>query len=528
MFETLKEVLKKPFLSDAKPKPSTLTATENDIDIRLASSEYDLPYANNKRGNYNIEERNRTYNSDIYIKQYRRMSIIPEVSSAIDEIQNEALGISIEGSRVPTITFEVDNGKVLTPKSAQAKVIDAWGEIMKILRFQQKGKDIFRQWYVDGKIVAELVYDEAALTKGIQQVFIISPLGFRRNIEETGSGKNKTLKITYKYESNARQSLHGTTETFLNDQIVISTSGMKYQNYDIGYLYSAIKPSNNLVMIEDSILIYRVMRAVETRVWNVNIGRMPKQKAENYLNTVISEIKNDIAYDSITGEFKGYTDMKSLINDFVFPSRGTAEATSVSTIGGNTNFIESMEDLKVFLKKLYLALKIPVNRLDDTNTLDFSADDILRAEEKFLKTINDIQISFSSFLLELLKRHCIAKKILSESEWPQYESEIKIIFQAFGNNQIVEKARMNSLLKKAETTKELEDSGIIGKVLSYEYVIRNIWNMTKEEFEEQQKMIEQEKKDGWFYSDKDEEVITEPAEVTAEDKLLTNVDQEGK
>lgn len=499
MIERIFEVLKKPFLSATLQKPSTLVAEEPDIDMRLAISDYDMPYANNKRKTYNQqEELRKQLNSDIYIKQYRRMAIIPEVSSAIDEIQNEALGISLEGSRVPTLTFEIDNDEIKTPEAIQKKVIECWNEIMKLTRFQQKGKDIFRQWYVDGKIVAELLFDEAAITKGIQQILILSPFGFRKVITTARDGK---MVVEYKYETNGRQSLHGTREPFKPDQVIYSTSGLKYMTIDVGYLYPAIKAANNLVMIEDSILIYRVMRAMETRIWNVNVGKMPTAKAQNYLNTVVNEIKNDVSYDSISGEFKGYSDMKSLINDFVFPTRGGTESTSVSTIGGNTNFIDSIEDLKVFLKKLYLALKIPINRLDDTNTLDFAADDILRGEEKFIKTVNDIQINFSQFLLEILKRQLISKKIIAESEWAELDSELKVIFQSFNTNQVIEKARMNSLLKKAETTKDLEDSGIIGKMLSYEYVIRTVWNMTKEEFEIEKKKIEEEKKEGWFYKD---------------------------
>ena len=513
--ESITEVFKKPFLKEVPPVPSSLTAEEADIDIRLGTSSYDMPYASNKRRVFNrTEELRKGYNTDIYIKQYRRMAYIPEVSSAIDEIQNEALGISLEGSRVPTLTFAVDNGKVTTAEAIQTKVIDAWNHIMKLTKFQQKGKDIFRQWYVDGKLVAELIYDEKAMNKGVQQILILSPLGFRQIID---MDDKKTPKITYKYESNGRKSVYGTRETFTDEQIVMTVSGMKFDGVDVGYLFPAIKVSNNLVMIEDSLLIYRVLRAIETRVWNVNVGKMPKSKAETYLNTVINEIKNDIAYDSITGEFKGYNDIKSLINDFVFPSRGSTETTSVSTIGGNTNFIESIEDLKVFLKKLYLSLKIPTTRLDDTNTLDFSSDDILRSEEKFLKTVNDIQLNFSQFLIEILRRHLIASKVCDENEWAEIESELKVVYQSFGTNQIIEKARMNALLKKAETMKELVDSKIVGTVLSYEYVIKNVWNMTKEEFEAEKKLIQAEKNDPWFYPVTDETVPPDEPDNTPPD-----------
>lgn len=253
MFENIFEVLKKPFLSTSVQKPSTIVAEEPDIDMRLATSDYDMPYANNKRKTYNQqEELRKQLNSDIYIKQYRRMSIIPEVSSAVDEIQNEALGISLEGSRVPSLTFEVDNDKVKTLEATQKRVIECWNEIMKLTRFQQKGKDLFRQWYVDGKIVAELIYDETAMTKGIQQILILSPFGFRKVVTTEKDGKQTLL---YKYETNGRQSLHGTRDTFKPDQIVYSTSGLKYMTIDVGYLYPAIKAANNLVMIEDSILI---------------------------------------------------------------------------------------------------------------------------------------------------------------------------------------------------------------------------------------------------------------------------------
>ena len=507
MFESLKETITKKFLTINPPKSSSLTSSEPDVDIKLGGSEYDLPYLYAKKAPNQSETRRQGYQTDAYIKQYRRMAIVPEISGAIDEIQNEALGIGIEGSRVPSLTFDVENSKVTIPDTIQKKILDCWADVMRLTRFQTKGKDIFRQWYIDGRIIAETVFDESAMTKGIQQILILSPLGFREKIEKV----DKTIKVFYQYEASAsaRNSIYGTHEKYDYDQIVFVTSGIKYNGLDVGYLYPAIKTSNNLVMIEDSVLIYRVLRAVETRVWNVNIGRMPKSKAENYLTSIINQIKTDIAYDSNTGEFKGYTDVKSMINDYVFPSRNGQEQTSVNTIGGNTNFIESLDDLQVFLKKLYIALKIPVNRLDDSNTLDYSADDILRGEEKFLKTINDIQINFSQFLLELLKRQLISKKVIAENEWNDYEYQMKVIFQSFGSNQIVEKARVNSLLKKAEATQELVNSGVVGKIISYEFMLQNIWNMTKEEFEEQKKIIEEEKKNNWFYdldqSNQDEE-----------------------
>lgn len=508
---SLLETLLKPFLPKTEiDKDSSVTSKEPDIDIILDYNQ-DLPSMRGKFGYDTARQKIHDIQVDAYIRQYRRMSIIPEVSYAIDEIQNEALGIDLAGLRVPDLSFQSGDGNPKTDKSIQKKVADEWNEIMSLLKFQTKGKDIFRQWYVDGRIIAELVIDNKTPNSGIKQILILSPYGFRKMYRNTTGNQQE---IYFKYDSiNRRSYVSGTKEEFKKDQIVLSTSGIKFEGVDVGYLFPAVKVANNLVMVEDSLLIYRVLRAIETRIWNVNIGKMPTGKANNYLAEVINSIKSDITYDSHTGEFKGYSDIKSLINDFVFPVRGGTETTKVDTIGGNTNFVETTEDLKVFLRKLYLALKIPVNRLDDANTLDYGAEDILRSEEKFIKTVAEIQTNFSQFLLELLYRQCLLKKIVaSESEWNEILKELVVVFQSFGNNQIIEKARMNSMLKKAETMKELEDSGAIGKVLSYEYVIKNVWNMTKEEYMEQRKLIEKEKLDEFLYPKTEVEQIDDTNE----------------
>ncbi len=501
MFEQLFESLKKPFLTNpAVVDDTTITTAEDYVEKTLGDVDVEFPkdYTFGKRKLTEREKMSLEERADAYIRQYRLIESLPEVSSGIDEIVNEAINVDIDGSVIPDITFDDHtNIKDNTKKAVQ----EEWTNVMKILDFKDSADELFRKWYVDGKLICEVVYKDNTTKEGIQTVLQLSPFGFRKR-QDPKDGKSYYMYQEQRGVTGASKA--GRKDYYDPEQIVISTSGLKQNNVDIGYLFSAIKPTNNMSMIEDSFVIYRLLRAVETRIWNVNVGKMPKNKAESYLNKVIGQIKSELAYNPTTGEFDGRASMSSLINDYVFPSRGNGESTSVSTIGGDTSFVDNAEDHKLFLKKLYIALKIPVTRLDaDSSTMDFTSTDILRAEMKFTKFVNKLRRKFSQFLLDILKLQMISKGLIDEKEWQEIKSAIIVKWNS--QNEIIELAQIENFKKKTETIVELEANGILGKFMSYQTAMKEVMGMTPEQFEEEKKLIEKEKTDGYFFQKKAED-----------------------
>lgn len=499
MFERITESLKKPFLKNPATETG-LTVTSEEIFVEKPLGDKEVSFPNNHKisGGKLTEREKQTLEEqeEAYIRQYRLMETMPEISSAIDEIVNEAMNVSTNGTITPNLTL-IENSSV--KENTQKSLQEEWLNVMKLLDFADSGDDLFRRWYVDGKLICEVVYKDKENKNGIQQILQLTPFGFRKRVDT-----NDKLYYIYTTRKNAINiSKLSQNDYYDPEQILLCKSGLKQNNIEIGYLFSAIKPSNNMGMIEDSFVIYRLLRAAETRVWNVNVGKMPKNTAETYLNKVINQVKSELSYNPSTGEFDGRSATPSLINDYVFPTRGGNEGTSVSTIGGDTSFVTSAEDHQLFLRKLYIAMKIPVSRLDaDNSTMDFTSTDILRAEMKFTKFTNKLRRKFSQFLLDVLKLQMISKGLVTEAEWDRIKSELIVKWNA--QNEIIENARITNLKTKAETVVEMESNGIIGKFISYETVMTDILGMTKEEFEEEKKKIELEKKDPHFYPPKPE------------------------
>lgn len=482
------EAMKKPFLKQEVRNDTTLTSGLDNIDKILSGDVLDLPSIHSYQYNINRKQKELTSNekTDSLIKRYRQISLFPEVSSAIEEIVNEAINVGDNGVSAPILTFK-DNTTV--SKQIQTKIIDEFNNVLGLLNFESIGDELFKQWYEDGKLVSEIIYDSKSTNKGIQDIILLNPIGFRELYDEKTKSKFYTYTKSYSVGILARYN----DRTYTPEQIVLSKSGLKYnREFDIGYLYYALKTVTNMNMIEDSMAIYRILRAAESRIWNINVGRMPKQKAETYLSNVINQIKSKLTYNHVTGEVDGQSDIKSLINDYVFPTRGSGESTSVDTIGGDTSFVSSTEDHEMFLKKLYIALKIPVSRLDaDNSTMDFTASDILRAEMKFTKYVNKLKRKFGhTYLLEILKLQLISKKVITQNEWKEIKKNILLKWN--NSNEILENARLENMKTKAEAFSDLKDS--VGKYYSKTYLLKTIMNMTSEEIEEMQKQIKEEEK----------------------------------
>jgi len=269
----------------------------------------------------------------------------------------------------------------------------------------------------------------------------------------------------------------------------------------VGYLDYVLKTVNNMNTIEDSLVIYRLWRSVEKRIWNVQISRLGKAKAENYLNKVMTNIRSNNLFNKSTGEIKNSASMEAIVDDYVFPVKNN-EKVEVDTIAGDTSFITELSDHELFLKKLYIGMKIPVNRLDETSTLDFSGEDIIKQELKFNKHTDRLLSSFSQFPLDLLKKELLATNKVSIEEWIEARKHIRVDYNK--DNQVIKKINSNMLVDRATAMNEVENTDVIGKTVSYTTVVKTIWNMSDDDIEEEMKLIEEEKKKFKFLADEDE------------------------
>ncbi len=478
----LLEVLKKPFLKDYTVNNTTVQTNDDKRDLIIDDS---IPFPQTNRYKY---ERNKfvfdkTERETSRIKQYRELTIYPEVSSAIDEIVNEAITKSLDETIKPDLQF---SEKSKQSDSIKKTYSDAFEHTLQLLDFENRGYDLFYKWYVDSRLIAELVYDEKNTNKGVLGINIISPLYLTKIYDE----ENK--KNYYKYVDENFNITKG-DDYYDSEQIIYTNSGLKSTDYmyDIGYLEYALKTVNNMKSIEDSLVIYRYLRGGDRRIWNVPIGKLAKSKAENFITKVMNTIRFNKQYDRETGEIINSTSVESIVDDWVFPNKN-GEKIEVDTLSGDTSFLSDLSDHDLFLKKLYIAMKLPINRLSDTSSLDFSGEDIIQAELKFVKHIKKLRNKFQQFLLDITKIHLISTNKITEKEWKDIKNEFKIIWN--DDNNILDKIKMKNYVEKVSAMTELEGSGLLGKYISNTNAFKTIFSYTDEEMKEERKQIEKDKK----------------------------------
>jgi hypothetical protein len=427
------------------------------------------------------------------ITRYREMSMQPELETAIDEIVNEAIVNDDEERGVELNTDEIKESNAI-----KKKIRDEFDQILKLLDFGNMGHDIFRRWYIDGRIFYHIVIDDKSPQKGIQEIRYIDPRRIRkiREVQKTkdpNSGMEviKQIKEYYLYNERGMIGAHSQLGTKITlDAIVNVNSGLmdSKRAMVLSYLHKAIKPLNQLRMVEDATVIYRLSRAPERRVFYIDVGNMPTIKAEQYLRDVMVKYRNKLVYDSSTGEIKDDRKHLSMLEDFWLPRREGGKGTEITTLPGGMNLGE-LEDVKYFEKKLYKALGVPISRLEQQQGFSLGrTTEITRDELKFTKFVNRLRSKFSTLFDDLLRVQCILKKICTEDEWKEFKEELWYDFKKDNNFTELKEAE---LLQNRVQTLQLIDP-YVGRYYSMEWVRRNILQMDDEEIEEMQEQINQE------------------------------------
>ena len=495
------------------PKPSTTDLEKNkNVKSFVAPDEYDGSFELAGGGVYGqyVDFTGQINNENDLIRRYRSMALYPEVDIAITDIVNDS--IVVDDDRKP---LEVNLDSVQLSDGVKNKIYTEFEDILKIINFKNKGNDIFRRWYVDSKLYYHIIIDESSPKKGIQELRPIDPTKIQkiRKVEKQEISKNglrvpvvKSVEEFFLYTETDKQSSTFTGTTGLKiapDAICYAHSGVIDSGTKrvVGYLQKAIRPLNMLRQIEDAVVVYRISRAPERRIFYIDVGNLPKQKAEQYITSLMNKYKNKITYDSSTGEIQDDRRHMSMLEDYWLPRREGGRGTEISTLDGGQNLGE-MEDVDYLLKKLYRSLHVPVSRMEADNGFNMGRSaEITRDEVKFYKWISRLQNRFNELFLQLLKTQLILKGIIRQEDWDDIYQDIS--FQYKKDSYFTELKESEIMKERLEMLRDLDE--YIGRYYSIEYIRKNILDQTEQEIKEIDAQIKSETDSGEIDTESDTE-----------------------
>ena len=439
------------------------------------------------------------------IRKYREMSLHPECDYIIDDIANEA--IVSDNNDVP-VEIELTNVKV--SESLKRKIREEFDYIIGLLDFENKAHNIFRRWYIDGRLYYQVLIDENNVKAGIQELRYIDPRKIRRikNIkrERTPQGVEVVKAVEEFYLFNDKGITEQTTQgiKLSLDSVVYVPSGYLDANTGMmmSYLHKAIKAVNQLKMIEDAMVIYRISRAPERRIFYIDVGNLPKVKAEQYVTDIMNKFRNKIVYDATTGEVRDDRKHMSMMEDFWMPRREGGKGTEITTLPGGQN-LGDIEDIQYFQNKLYHALNVPVGRLQEQQGFSIGRSvEISRDEIKFHKFVGRIRKKFSNLFLDAMRVQLVAKNIMRAEEWDEIKQDIQ--FQFVEDNHYEELKDNEILMARLQTVQQMEP--YIGKFYSMDWVKRNVLQQTQEEIEDMQAQMDDEEEYHMDFASRDGEL----------------------
>ena len=427
------------------------------------------------------------------LRRYRDIAMHPECDSAIEDIVNEAI---VSDERDQSVSVSLD--RLEYSDKIKKKIREEFNNILSLLDFNAKGHDIFRRWYVDGRIYYHKIIDSNNPKNGLVELRYIDPRKIKK-MREIQKGKNKDgadivvgIDEFYVYNEKGIEYATGSASglRLTNDSVAYCPSGLidAQKGLVLSHLQKAIKPVNQLRMIEDALVIYRLSRAPERRIFYIDVGNLPKAKAEQYLKDVMNRYRNKLVYDAKTGEIRDDRNHMSMLEDFWLPRREGGRGTEITTLPGGSNLGE-IDDITYFQKKLYRSLNVPVSRLaEETGFQIGRSDNITRDELKFTKFVQRLRKKFSILFADMLKTQLVLKGVIAVEEWDTFKEHIQFDFLQDG---------YFTELKNAEILRERLDmlgqiESYVGQYFSKEYVRKHVLRMSDEEIEEIENQIKDE------------------------------------
>ena len=437
------------------------------------------------------------------ISRYREMANHPELEMAIDDIVNEAITHDDSGR-----TVDIVLDKLKQPETVKKKIADEFENVLKMLNFGNLADDLFKRWYIDGRIYYHVVVDEKNPREGIQELRYIDPRKIRKVRElvkdrdpKTGANIIKSIAeyyvyndkgtTTQTYTANVNAGLRITTDSIIN----VNSGLMDAKNtFVISYIHKAIKPLNQLRMVEDAVVIYRMSRAPERRVFYIDVGNLPKGKAEQYLRDVMIKYKNKVVYDASTGEVRDDRKHMSMLEDFWLPRREGGKGTEITTLPAGQNLGE-LEDVKYFRQKLLQSLNVPISRLEPQQGGMIGigrTSEVTRDEVKFTKFIIRLRNKFSQIFDNALGIQLALKGICTKEEWEDFKEDIYYDYKKDNN---FTELRDAELLRERLNLLAVVDP-YLGRYYSSKWVRKNVLQMSEEESQRMDEEMAEEEEQG--------------------------------
>ena len=493
---------------EAKPNSQSFTAPTSDDGTQTIMG-------GGHFGTY-LDIEGKVNNESDLIRRYREIAMHPECDMAIEDIINESVVVD-DNQEVVRLNLN----KVPFSSKVKKSIALEFQNILSLLEFEQKGHDIFRRWYVDGRIVYHKLIDPKDTKSGITELRYIDP----RKIKKVRAQKQKPgnefapkdpkrpqhieFDEFFIYNEKGVQPAASATTglKIAKDSIAFCPSGLvdQQKNLVLSYLHKAIKPVNQLRMIEDSVVIYRISRAPERRIFYIDVGNLPKVKAEQYLKDVMNRYRNKLVYDASTGEIRDDRQYMSMLEDFWLPRREGGRGTEITTLPGGSNLGE-IDDIKYFQKKLFQSLNVPYSRLDSEASGGLQlgrSTEVSRDEIKFTKFVSRLRNRFNSLFHDLLKTQLILKGIATIEDWDNTLSQT-IKYEYVNDGYFAEIKESEMFKDRMETYRNVKDSGMLGTVLSRDYMMKQILKMSEAEIIEQQEKIADEIKAGLYKGPEEE------------------------
>lgn len=439
------------------------------------------------------------------VNAYRKASEMPEISIAVDDIVNDAI-VSGEAGNITDLNLDDTEFS----DNIKKNILEEWENILNLFSYQKNVQKMFRRWYIDGKIYYHKVVGKN-IKEGIVELRYLDPRRIKKVVEHKKDDDGKVLETKEYFvyslsDPNKKETNYGNRKNALEiqpDMISFSHSGLSVDGSSVieSYLQKALKPLNQLMNLEDSLIVYRVSRAPERRIFYIDVGNLPKTRAEQYISSIIGKYKNKITYDATSGSFTNNKNQMSMLEDIWLPRREGSRGTEVTTLPGGQN-LGDLDDVLYFKTKLMKSLHIPLSRMEtDTPFSSGRSSEITRDEIKFGKFISKIQSQFGEILLDTLKTQLLLKNVITTEDWEKELNNISLLFTVDSHFSELKKIEiMNDRLDSLEKIKEY-----VGTYFSHEYIMKNILRMTNEDIEQNKKEIIAGKKDGSI-KDKEEDI----------------------
>ena len=443
------------------------------------------------------------------IHQYRAVSHHPEVDAAIEDITGEAISTS-ENEQSVTLILDKVNG---VSDSVKKSIVEEFDNVYSMLNFNEMGHDLFKRWYIDGRMFHHLVIDEKNPKAGIQEVRPMDATKVRKvkQIKKkkdpaTGASIIEKVDEFFIYQEKPGHTNSGVRLSL--DSVSYVTSGLldEQRKKVISHLHKALKPINQLRMMEDSLVIYRLARAPERRIFYIDVGNLPKGKAEEYMKNIMAKYRNKLVYDANTGAIRDDRKHMSMLEDFWLPRREGGRGTEISTLPGGEN-LGQIDDIIYFQKRLYRSLNVPINRLEQESQFSLGrSTEITRDELKFQKFIDRLRSRFNHLFYNILKKQLLLKNIITEDDWNKWKNDIVVDYVK--DSHFTELKDAELLRERLQTLDQAQQ--YVGEFFSKEWVMKTILQMDDDDVKQMKKQIDDEMQAGEIDNPDQQEPDTQP------------------